>query len=130
MNDKMRFVLIDWLVDVHYKYKMNQQTLAMAVNIIDRFLSKVAVPKSRLQLVGITALFMAAKYEEIYPPDLRDYVIVCDETYTADQIIELEGHILLILNWNLVFNSSFYFYEMFAAHRKSFYLKLYSGSDQ
>ena len=97
INEKMRQVLIDWLIDVHYKYKMHQQTLAMAVNIIDRYLSEVAVPRSSLQLVGITAIFMAAKYEEIYPPDISDYVRVCNETYSAEEIIDFEGQILLQL---------------------------------
>jgi len=116
INDKMRAVLIDWLVDVHNKFGMLHQTLAMTVNIIDRYLSKVMVPRQKLQLVGLAALFLSGKYEEIYPPDLKDYVTICDETYSANEIIEVEGHMLLVLNWDLVFNSSFYFYEMFSRH--------------
>jgi hypothetical protein len=117
----MRSVLIDWLVDVHNKFSMLHQTLAMTVNIIDRYLAKVTVPRQKLQLVGLSALFLSAKYEEIYPPDLKEYVTVCEETYSANEIIEVEGHMLLVLTWDLVFNSSFFFYEMFAKHCKYYF---------
>jgi len=116
INENMRAMLIDWLVDVHNKFQYHHQTLAMTVNMIDRYISKVPITKLKLQLIGITCLFMAGKYEEIYPLDLKDYVNVCDGNYNANQLIETEGHILLALNWDLVFNSSFYFYEMFAKH--------------
>lgn len=66
----MRGILIDWLVDVHQKYKMVPETLFMAVSIIDRYLEKTQVVRYKLQLVGVAALFIASKYEEIYPPNL------------------------------------------------------------
>jgi hypothetical protein len=113
INEKMRAILIDWLVDVHAKFKMNHQTLFLATNLIDRYLEQIAVPRTQLQLVGISSLFIASKYEEIYPPDLKDFVKCCDNTYTADQILEVESHIISILNFNLVFTSSYQFFELF-----------------
>ena len=118
INEKMRAILVDWLVDVHAKFKMNHQTLFLAVNVIDRYLEQVAVPRTQLQLVGIASLFLAAKYEEIYPPDLREFVRCCDNTYTADQIIQVESHIILILNFNLVFTSSLQFFGLFTQKSK------------
>ena len=78
----MRAILIDWLVDVHSKFKLVNETMFLTVNLIDRFLGKVQVTRQKLQLVGVTCMFIATKYEEIYPPDLRDFVYVTDKAYT------------------------------------------------
>jgi hypothetical protein len=59
----MRAILIDWLIDVHLKFKLLPETLYITVGIIDRYLSLHTVARSKLQLVGITALFVASKYE-------------------------------------------------------------------
>ena len=68
INHKMRAILIDWLVDVHKKYKLKPETLYLTVNIIDRFLSKQNVTTIKLQLVGVVSLLISSKYEDIYPP--------------------------------------------------------------
>lgn len=60
----MRATLIDWLLQVHLRYHMLPETLWIAVNIVDRFLSNRVVSLVKLQLVGVTAMFIAAKYEE------------------------------------------------------------------
>lgn len=78
----MRAILIDWLIDVHLKYKLVPETLFVAVSIIDRYLEKTHILRSKLQLVGITALFIACKYEEIYPPNLQDFSDVTDKAYS------------------------------------------------
>jgi hypothetical protein len=62
----MRTVLFDWIVEIHLKFKMFPQTLFIVAAILDRYLSKTAVSKDQLQLVGASALFIAAKYEETY----------------------------------------------------------------
>jgi hypothetical protein len=103
----MRAILIDWIIDVHNKFKMIPQTFFLTVNVIDRFLEHFECERSKLQLIGITALFLASKYEEIYPPDLKEFVLVCDNTYTAEEIIHTEGEILSTLQFNLVFTSCF-----------------------
>ena len=105
----MRAILIDWLVDVHLKFKLVNETLFLTVNLIDRYLERAQVSRQKLQLVGITALFTACKYEEIYPPDLRDFVYVTDKAYTKKQILNMEGGILKELNFNITFSSSYLF---------------------
>lgn len=120
INEKMRAILVDWLVDVHSKFKMTHQTLFLTVNIIDRYLEQIAVPRTQLQLVGVSALFIASKYEEIYPPDLKEFVKCCDNTYTADQILDVESNIILVLNFNLVFTSCYQFFELFSQKSKLF----------
>lgn len=115
LNEAMRKILVDWLVDVHRKFKLRQETLFIAVNLIDRYLEATteSVPKSKFQLFGITCLFIAAKYEEIYPPGLGDFVYVCADTYTTDQILEMEGLILNKLNFNIVYSSGLQLYGIY-----------------
>lgn len=59
---QMRGILIDWLVEVHIRFRLLPETLFLAVNIVDRFLSNKVVLLDKLQLVGVTAMFIAAKY--------------------------------------------------------------------
>ena len=70
LNEKMRAILIDWLVEVHHKFKLVPETLNLTVNIIDRYLDIVEVARDKLQLVGVAALLIASKYEDIHPPNL------------------------------------------------------------
>jgi len=101
INCKMRVILTDWLVEVHLKFKLRQETLYLTFQLIDRFLQANVVARQRLQLVGVTALMIAAKYEEIYPPEVRDYVYICDNAYTRDQILDMEQLILRRLDFRL-----------------------------
>ena len=70
INEKMRSILVDWLVDVHVKFDLSPETLYLTINIVDRFLSLKPVPRRELQLVGVSALLIASKYEEIWPPQV------------------------------------------------------------
>lgn len=79
---KMRSILIDWLVSVTVDYYMTTETLYLAVSYIDRFLSKVAVLRPKLQLVGTTALFIACKYEETSTPRAREFIYITDDSYS------------------------------------------------
>lgn len=65
VNEKMRGILVDWLVEVHLKFKLLPETLYMTVCTIDRYLSKKDVHRSKLQLVGVTSMLICTKYEEI-----------------------------------------------------------------
>ena len=101
INEKMRGILIDWLIEVHLKFKLRHETLFLTVNILDRYLAVQKVNRQRLQLVGVVSLMLAAKYEEIYPPEVRDYVYICDNAYTREQIVKMEQHILEKLHFRL-----------------------------
>jgi hypothetical protein len=79
ITEKMRSILIDWIIDVHAKFKLEPNTLFMATNIIDRFLSKERIPRKQLQLAGVAAMLIACKFEEIYAPEVRDFVYISDE---------------------------------------------------
>jgi len=101
VNSKMRAILVDWLVDVHRKYKLQRSTLFLAVSLIDRFLEKRDTQRRNLQLVGVTALLIAAKYEEVYPPQINDFVYVTDKAYTKNDIIQMEVQMLAALEFSV-----------------------------
>jgi G2/mitotic-specific cyclin-B2 len=99
VTPKMRSVLIDWLIQVHLKFHLLQETLYLCVQIIDAYLAKQNVPKLKLQLVGVSAMFVAAKYEEMYVPAIDDFVYMTDNTYTKSEIRHMEIDILKTLNF-------------------------------
>jgi cyclin B len=89
INERMRAILVDWLVEVHLKFKLVPETLYLTINLIDRYLEREEVSRPKLQLVGVTSLLIASKYEEIYPPELRDLVYICDRAYTRQDVSTL-----------------------------------------
>jgi len=113
INEKMRGILIDWLVDVHLKFKLLPETLFLTTELIDRYLEKEEINRNKLQLVGVSSLFIACKYEEIYPPELKDFVYITDKAYTKEDILKMEYHILSTLNFNLTSPSSLRLLEVY-----------------
>ncbi|VDM29972.1 unnamed protein product [Toxocara canis] len=89
INAEMRHILVDWLADVvtEYDLQLVKETFHLTVSLIDRTLSTVDCPRLKLQLVGAAAIMVAAKCEEIYPPPLKEYVYITDDTFTASQVI-------------------------------------------
>ncbi|XP_071785357.1 G1/S-specific cyclin-E-like [Asterias amurensis] len=102
LEKRMRAILLDWLIEVCEVYRLHRETFYLATDFIDRYLAKVNnLPKSQLQLIGITALFIAAKLEEIYPPKLHDFSYVTDGASTDQEILKQELIILKALKWDL-----------------------------
>lgn len=101
INGNMRTVLVDWIVEVCEEYRLNTETLYLAVSYVDRFLSLMSVVRSKLQLVGTSAMFIAAKLEEIYPPDVADFVYITDDTYNKKQVLRMEQLILRALSFDM-----------------------------
>ena len=96
INAAMRSILMDWLIEVNLKMKHVPATLYLIVNIVDRYLSKATVKRSELQLVGVTALFIASKYEEIYQCELEEMVLICDNAYTESEASVGQNQYLII----------------------------------
>jgi hypothetical protein len=156
----MRAILIDWLEEVHLKFKLMPETLFLTVNLIDRFLEKKQVTRRNLQLVrcpsaaqslaaaspasfsqptlrgvccpsvphilpppptcsvvslqvGVTSMLIASKYEEIWAPEVRDFVYISDKAYTREQILECEKLILNTLKFNLTLPTCYNFLGRF-----------------
>jgi len=126
INHRMRAILIDWLIDVHIKYKMVPQTIYISVNLIDRFLSENKTNRDKLQLVGVASMFIASKYEEIYPPELKDFVYITDKAYVKSEVLEMEYKMLKYLNFDITFPTQWSFLEIFKKKldldQKTFYL--------
>jgi G2/mitotic-specific cyclin 3/4 len=97
----MRSILIDWLVQVHHRFNLLPETLYLTINYIDRFLSIKTVSLSKFQLVGATALFLAAKYEEINCPSVQELEYMVDHGYSVDEILKAERYMIDLLEFNL-----------------------------
>jgi cyclin B len=113
INDKMRAILIDWLVEVHLKFKLMPETLFLTTNLIDRFLELKGVTRKNLQLVGVTAMLIASKYEEIWAPELNDFVYISDRAYKKEQILTMEKVMLNALKFNLTVATPYIFLARF-----------------
>lgn len=116
---------MDWLIEAHSQFKCLQETLYVAIHLIDRFLQVIlkspihpalslfkstlfqsreglSLRRAKLQLVGVTGMWIASKVEEIYAPEISDFVYIADGAYTASEIREMEIKMLSTLEWNIV----------------------------
>ncbi|KAI9071524.1 hypothetical protein K1719_046503 [Acacia pycnantha] len=79
INERIRAILIDWLIEVHDKFDLMHETMFLTVNLIDRFLAKQNVIRKKLQLVGLVAMLLAYKYEEVSVPVVGDLILISDK---------------------------------------------------
>ncbi|XP_076889955.1 cyclin-A2-2-like [Bidens hawaiensis] len=101
ITQEMRGILIDWLVEVCEEYGLASETFYLTVALIDLYLSKKCISKRRLQLLGITCMLLASKYEEICAPHVEDFCLITDSTYTRADVLEMEHQILDALSFQL-----------------------------
>ncbi|XP_076899276.1 G2/mitotic-specific cyclin S13-7-like [Bidens hawaiensis] len=113
INDKMRAILIDWLIEVHNKFELQNETLYLTINIIDRFLAAETVARRELQCVGMSAMLIASKYEEIWAPEVNDLVQISDRAYEPKHVLVMEKRILGRLEWNLTVPTPYVFLVRF-----------------
>lgn len=97
----MRTVLIEWLIQVHQRFQLAQETLYLTVSLVDRFMSKTVVSHDKIQLVGVAALLVASKYEDTYPPHLKHLCALTEDAYTKEQVIDMEQLLLSTLDFDL-----------------------------
>jgi len=109
INKKMRSILVDWLIEVHHRFKLQPLTLWLCINLLDRYLMQVQVARSKLQLVGVSALLIACKYEEIYPPEVRDCVYITDYAYEREEVLGMEREILVTLDYQIMVPTGYTF---------------------
>ncbi|KAH7289592.1 hypothetical protein KP509_30G011000 [Ceratopteris richardii] len=101
INPSMRGILIDWLVEVADEYKLVPDTLYLTVAYIDRFLSGNVVNRQKLQLLGISCMLIASKYEEICAPSIEEFCYITDNTYCRDEVLRMEKGVLNYLQFEL-----------------------------
>ena len=112
INQKMRIILIDWLFEVNCKLKFKEETFFITVYIIDSYLSQKFVPRKKYQLLGVAALFIATKLNEIFSGSVRDYAFITDNAYTESEILDMEEDICKILNFNFLIPNCLSFFEI------------------
>lgn len=110
----MRSILVDWLVEVGEEYRLCNESLYLAVNYIDRFLSYMSVQRAKLQLVGTACMFIATKYEEIYYPDVSEFTYITDDNYSKKQVLRMEHLVLKVLGFDLTVPTAYFFVNQFA----------------
>ncbi|CAH2092189.1 unnamed protein product [Euphydryas editha] len=129
ITHKMRSILIDWLVEVCDEYGQQSETLHLAVSYVDRFLSYMSVVHTKLQLVGTAATYIAAKYEEVYPPEVSEFAYITDDTYTKREVLRMEHLILKVLSFDLSTPTSLAFLSLYCISngisKKIFHLAAY-----
>ncbi|KAL8172171.1 hypothetical protein V2J09_023975 [Rumex salicifolius] len=113
INGKMRGILIDWLIEVHYKFELMEETLYLTINLIDRFLARQVVARKKLQLVGVTAMLIACKYEEVSVPVVEDFIVISDRAYTREDVLQMERLMVNTLHFNLSAPTSYVFMQRF-----------------
>lgn len=113
INEKMRAILIDWLIEVHYKFELMDETLFLTVNLIDRFLERCVVARKKLQLVGVTAMLLACKYEEVSVPIVEDFVLISDKAYTRKDVLDMEKLMVNTLQFNMSVPTPYVFMRRF-----------------
>ena len=111
INEKMRSILVDWLIDVHFKFGFTDETLFMTISIIDRYLSICQISRTNFQLLGITALMIACKHEEIDLPKIDDFIYITDNAYVKGEVVKMEEDVLSKLNFAFLYPSPIKFFE-------------------
>ena len=117
MSQKSRALLVNWLLLVHQKFAFRNQTFLLAVNILDLFCSRVALPSKQFQLLAVTVFFIAAKFEEVKPPKLSKLLFVSENIFTSDEVIGFEAVILDVIGYKLSTNSPLQLLEIKAARK-------------
>ena len=106
---QMRTILMDWLIEVHSKFRLLPETLFIASNLIDRFLSARVISLIKFQLVGLTALFVAAKYEEVICPSINHFLHMTDGGYGVEEILKAERYMLTTLGFDMSYPNPLHF---------------------
>ncbi|OWY98486.1 Cyclin [Phytophthora megakarya] len=101
INEKMRTILVDWLVEVGEEYELDSQTFHKAVNLVDRCLKKIKINRKQFQLLGCACMMIAAKFEEVYGPNVEEFVYISDQTYTGEEMLDMEVQVLKALEYRV-----------------------------
>lgn len=119
LNESQRQTLIDWLVDVHRACVLQPEVLFLAVRLLDMFLSKHETPKTHVQHVGIACLFVAAKFEEVQAPSVKDFLYLADNLCPVSELLALEEFLLTTISFNLTTPTSLHFARRYSKASKA-----------
>lgn len=104
IGEKNRKMVVEWMLEVIQKFRLEIETFFLAVNYLDRYLSKhIDTKRSMLQGIAAVCLFIASKYEEIFHPDINDFIWISAQSFTVEESIETDAKILDTLNFRLMY---------------------------
>ena len=101
IKESMRCILIDWIISIQNKFFMKKNTLFLTINLIDRYLSKKSIHRTKFQLLGVSSLFIACKYEEIYTKNINQFVELTARAFDKNEILDMEKTIIDLVEFNL-----------------------------
>lgn len=110
INAEMRSILVNWLIEVHEKFKYKESTLFLCIMLIDRYLSKNVIKRANFQLVGIASLYISCKHEEVNLPNPRDFLFITENAYSFEELYQMEYDILKTVNFEVLVPNSLEFY--------------------
>ena len=93
--------MINWLIIIQVEFSFLPETLFITVNIIDRYLSKKRIPLDQFQLLGITAMFIASKFQEIYPPIMTDFIEMTKNSFKPKLMRAFETKVLKTIEFDV-----------------------------
>ncbi|GAB1602918.1 G2/mitotic-specific cyclin-B3-like [Argonauta hians] len=109
ITGEMRGILVDWLVEIQTNFELCHETLYLAVKLVDMYLAKVPIKRTRLQLVGTAAMFIACKYDERILPQCDDFLYMSDNAYSIESLFDMEKKIFVAVDFLLGFPLSYRF---------------------
>lgn len=96
VDGRMRQILVDWLMQVQQRFQLTTETLNLSISMLDRSLLSLPITKDNLQLLGVTCMFIAAKFEEIYVPNIQDFVYVAANIFTKKDVLRMENKVTYV----------------------------------
>ena len=112
INYKMRSILIDWIIEIHFYFKFSKKTLFQTVYIIDAYLSKKNIDKKFLQLLGVASLLISCKENEIIYPSLKKLIQLTDNAFSISELKNMEIKIMKTLNFDILSPTAEEFFEI------------------
>ena len=112
INYQMRMILVDWLIEINDKFQCKENTLYQTINLIDLYLSKKKISRTNFQLLGVACQLISCKENEIYFPNLQEFVKIADDSFTLDELKEMEKKIMKVLNFDILYPTSLEFYNI------------------
>ena len=112
-NEKIRGIILQWIVKNSNRWLLNDDTIFMAMNLMDRFISTFKVESKYIILIETASFFIATKYEDIYPPSVAEFSAICKFSHSPSEIIKMEHIILSGLNFDILYNSSYKYLTLF-----------------
>ena len=119
LNEKMRYILLDWIISVFKIGNNYMEVLFLCGMLIDKFIERKTIIRKKFQLIGMTALRLAYKYEENYDFTVDNCVYYCDDAYSREECLQMEKTILEVLDYSLTFPTSYTFLNIYLDHDAS-----------